>query len=125
MLSEASGMSNATISRILNGKVEPHKSTIQKIMKCYPELNPNWVLTGNGEMIQDPTTKIDWKEEAFTAIKEENTFLKKQLELLNNVVNTLLSKHPNFHDCSLQVGKIIPIYQEGVCEENLTLANAS
>ena len=124
MLCEATGLSSASVSRILTGKVEPHKSTIQKVVKCYPELNPNWVFSGEGKMIQEPSSKIDWREEAFTAIKEENSFLKKQLELLNNVVNTLLQK-PNFPNGSLQVGKLIKLQDLGDCAGDSSLAQAS
>lgn len=123
MLSEATGMSTAAVSRILTGKVDPHKSTIQKIVKCYPKINPEWLFTGNGEMLQEASSNIDWKEEAYMVMKEENSFLKKQLELLNNVVNTLLNgKNPNFPPSPLHVGKVLSLFGEGTCAGDYNLA---
>jgi transcriptional regulator with XRE-family HTH domain len=124
MVSEATGISKPSISKLLNGQVDPHKTTLAKITKIYQNLNPDWLFNGNGEMIQEPSAKIDWREEAFTAIKEENSFLKKQLELLNNVVNTLLQK-PNFPNGSLQVGKLIKLQDLGDCAGDSSLAQAS
>lgn len=120
MIADQLEMSDAAISRLLTGKTVPHKSTIKKFLKVYPELNEQWLVSGNGEMIQEPISKIDWREEAFTAVKEENSFLKKQLELLNNVVNTLL-KNPNFPHSPLQVGKILSI-NEGTFAGDYRLA---
>jgi plasmid maintenance system antidote protein VapI len=123
-LSQALEITEPSVSRLISGQTTPRKSTINKLFEVYPTLNRVWLFTGNGEMIQEPSAKIDWREEAFTAIKEENSFLKKQLELLNNVVNTLLQK-PNFPNGSLQVGKLIKLQDLGDCAGDSSLAQAS
>lgn len=107
--SEKTGLSTTSVSRILTGKVDPHKSTIQKVLKCYPNLNPNWLFNGEGEMLQEPgQTTINWKEEAYQLIKDENTFLKRQLETLTNALNAVLkSQNPNFRKATLQAAKFI------------------
>lgn len=119
-LSESLKITEPSVSRLISGQTNPRKSTINKLFETYPMLNRTWLFTGNGEMLQEPSTKIDWREEAFTAVKEENSFLKKQLELLNNVVNTLL-KNPNFPTSPLQVGKILSI-NEGTFAGDYRLA---
>lgn len=108
-LSETTGIASSTISRILSGKVDPHKSTIRKITKHYPELNEKWIFSGEGEMLQEPgQSTINWKEEAYQLIKEENTFLKRQLETLTNALNAVLkSQNPNFRKATLQAAKFI------------------
>lgn len=122
MVAKATDISEPSISRTLSGKSEPHKSSLKKIMDAYPQLNESWLISGQGEMLQDRTTKIDWREEAFTAVKEENSFLKKQLELLSNVVNTMLKQNPNFPASPLQVGKILSINNEGTFAGDYRLA---
>ena len=46
-------VSRSTISQILgkNGRQnDPSKSTIDKILKAFPDISPSWFLTGEGEM---------------------------------------------------------------------------
>ncbi|MCF8255370.1 MAG: helix-turn-helix domain-containing protein [Bacteroidia bacterium] len=121
MVSEATGISKPSISKMLTGTVDPHKTTIAKITKVYQNLNPNWLFNGEGEMIQEASSAIDWKEEAFSAVKDENTFLKKQLELLNNVVNALL-KNPNFPTSPLHVAKLLKL-EKGALAGDYQLAS--
>jgi len=51
--SEEIGMSsNVTIGRIINEQRTPHPSTLQKIVKRFPQINYDWLLTGEGEMLK-------------------------------------------------------------------------
>ena len=53
------GMSNATFSKSLrnNGAIGTDK--LEKILKIYEDLNPEWVVTGKGSMIKESDHKID------------------------------------------------------------------
>lgn len=43
------GLSNAYLSKL---KHEPSRDKLGKILNRYPELNKNWLLTGEGEMLR-------------------------------------------------------------------------
>jgi hypothetical protein len=42
----------SSISHVLSGRNNPSLELIQKILVKYPEINPGWLLTGNGTMKQ-------------------------------------------------------------------------
>lgn len=59
--SKAVGMTNnVTITRIINEKRSPSRSTCEKIAKAFPKYNLNWILTGEGNMfdvmVNEPET---------------------------------------------------------------------
>lgn len=45
------GVQRSAISHILSGRNNPSLEFIQKILRRYPELNTEWVLSGKGEML--------------------------------------------------------------------------
>lgn len=44
------GLSNGTLKQMKN---EPRLSNIEKILETFPELNREWLLTGEGEMLNN------------------------------------------------------------------------
>ena len=51
--------SNVTIGRILNENRNPHPSTLQKIVSCFPQISYEWLLTGDGDMLKDAPDNIE------------------------------------------------------------------
>lgn len=52
--SKAIGISNnVTITRIINEKRSPSRSTCEKIVTAFPKYNLTWILTGEGNMLTD------------------------------------------------------------------------
>jgi len=52
--SDEIGMSsNVTIGRIINEKRNPSKTTLEKIVNRFPQINYDWLKTGNGEMLKN------------------------------------------------------------------------
>jgi len=49
-LAENINVSRATISHIISGRNKPSVDFLYKILNKYPELNLNWLVTGNGSM---------------------------------------------------------------------------
>lgn len=57
--SKAIGISNnVTITRIINEKRSPSRSTCEKIASAFPKYSLTWILTGEGNMLTD-TTSLD------------------------------------------------------------------
>lgn len=57
--SKAIGISNnVTITRIINEKRSPSRSTCEKIVSAFPKYSLTWILTGEGNMLTD-TTSLD------------------------------------------------------------------
>lgn len=55
--SKAIGISNnVTITRIINEKRSPSRSTCEKIVSAFPKYNLTWILTGEGNMLTDITS---------------------------------------------------------------------
>ena len=45
------------ISHILSGRNKPSLDFVMKILSSYPEINPDWLLFGKGEMFLSPKKK--------------------------------------------------------------------
>ncbi len=52
-LSSRLDVQRSNISHILNGRNKPGASFIEKLLISFPDLNARWLLTGNGEMIEN------------------------------------------------------------------------
>ena len=52
------GMSNNSFRKSLNSGGNIGSDKLENILKIYPDLNPSWVLTGNGEMLITSNTEI-------------------------------------------------------------------
>lgn len=59
-LEQQIGCSNGVISRCISKGTDISTQWVSKIIDSYPELNPAWLLTGKGEMLQSqvPTTSV-------------------------------------------------------------------
>lgn len=47
---EEIGVQRATMSHIVNGRNNPSLDIVSRILKCYPEIDPLWLINGVGEM---------------------------------------------------------------------------
>lgn len=58
-LGEKLGYSNeSSFSQVINEKVSEPKDFIPKLKQVFPELNANWLLTGEGEMLNPPAATM-------------------------------------------------------------------
>ncbi len=48
------GVQRSSISHILSGRNMPSLDLIQKVLKRYPEIDPDWLLNGRGSMMKYP-----------------------------------------------------------------------
>lgn len=47
----------SAFSQVINGKVKIPKDFIEKLKNLMPDLNEDWIETGNGEMIGEPVVQ--------------------------------------------------------------------
>lgn len=57
-LADTLGVARASISHILAGRNKPGYEFITNLMRCYPALNPEWLLLGKGKMYKEPVTTL-------------------------------------------------------------------
>ena len=47
------GVQRSSISHVLSGRNKPSLDFIQKLLKTYPEINAEWLITGGGKMTNE------------------------------------------------------------------------
>ena len=66
------GVQRSGISHILSGRNQPSYDFIVKLMKQYPEINPDWLLMGNGIMFRSAVNeKISPEPDLFDPVEPE------------------------------------------------------
>lgn len=68
--------SSAVISHILTGRNRPNLELIQKILKAFPNLRPNWLVLGEGSLHEDDNkalTAIPGQEKMESQEKEASS----------------------------------------------------
>jgi transcriptional regulator with XRE-family HTH domain len=61
------GVQRSGISHILTGRNKPSLDFVTKVLQAYPEINPDWLLFGKGQMV----TKL--QEQERTEVSKEDT----------------------------------------------------
>ena len=56
-LAEMLGIQPAAVSHILSGRNKPSFDLLQKLLKTFPELNPDWLLLDSNRMYRDSTSR--------------------------------------------------------------------
>jgi len=70
------GVQRSSISHVLSGRNKPSLEFIQKILKAYPDIDTNWLLSGKGNIFSgsiNNENKIDFPEESATVHPEDIT----------------------------------------------------
>ncbi len=57
-LAELLGIQPSGISHILKGRNNPSLDFIQKILRRFPRINPDWLILGEGEMYRDSVESV-------------------------------------------------------------------
>lgn len=99
------GTSASRISNITTGRNKPDTLMLERIMHAYPQVNPGWLLTGKGVMIQgqvnpetavptpaspppaDPATLAEQQD--ITLLKQRADYLNRENELLRGYIADL------------------------------------
>ena len=77
-LAEEIGVQRSSVSHIVSGRNKPSFDFIQKLMKRYPDVNPKWLLLGEGKIYSKenqssiPLQYGEQKEEPRLPFQESN-----------------------------------------------------
>ena len=77
-LAELLGIQPSGISHILGGRNKPSFDLVQKILRRFPQVNPDWLLLDRGEMYRALSTEQDSQNNAsnpMVAAEDENQML--------------------------------------------------
>lgn len=58
----AISVAQGTLASMLNRGSEPSTKTINAVLSAFPDINPDWLLTGSGEMYTDRPSTTDNKD---------------------------------------------------------------
>lgn len=119
----AAGLSVGLIGRAIKSKSSLNSDSIEKILYAYPNLNPNWLLTGRGEMLitnnqEEINGQVNGQENGQESDKSKDKEENKNGNLNGNPNGNQLDENPNkveeFNDLSipLQKGVAVKIHQE-------------
>ncbi len=65
------GISAATLSHIKSGRSKPSLAILRGVVEGFPDLNPEWVLLGRGEMYSNSTPAVGSAQEAEDGVSAE------------------------------------------------------
>jgi len=107
----------SSISHIISGRNKPSLDFIQKVLRNFPAINPDWLIIGKGEMYLEeqqkelvfdtPLQKEESKNEKLPPLTTENHKI-----LPNNVKNV----NDNLHIVK-NIEKIVVFFDDGTFEE--------
>lgn len=113
---EILNVQRSSISHILSGRNKPSLDFIQKVLKNFPTLNPDWLIIGKGEMYKQTTqASINFEEN-----KQENTQKVEKTEKITE--KTVNSSNPvQFVNNTIQpqksIERIMVFFDDGTFEE--------
>lgn len=56
------GLSNGYLGKMFSRKADIGESILNLILENSPEINPEWLLTGNGEMLKNKATLVETQD---------------------------------------------------------------
>ncbi|MCX6307956.1 MAG: helix-turn-helix transcriptional regulator [Bacteroidia bacterium] len=119
------GLNRAVVSHILHGRNKPGLENLQKILITYPDINPGWLISGNGSMYLngtgDPKTPTLFDEDdEITSNSSDKTEYSKEIDAKpipispKQTVNQQVSIKTQ---SSVKVKKIAVFYSDNTYEE--------
>lgn len=117
------GKAATTINYIVEGKSKPGYDVLESVVKTYPQVNPNWLLTGEGEMVKSvPTAPVvstdsylvehlHTLEENFNRLAKQLENKDKQIEGLQRTVDALISLPGKSLDVPIK-SRVLPLWPE-------------
>ena len=115
--SEKIGENPSKISHIFMGRNNPSLDMLQKILRAFPDVSPDWLIMGRGEsLLNNERQKIDDHE--LSGLENKND--KQEQKQEDNDENSVNTKENNASIAAannLRIKKIIILYEDGSFEE--------
>ncbi|MCO6564390.1 MAG: hypothetical protein J6581_02985 [Apibacter sp.] len=89
-LTKLANLSVGLIGRARRKKSGLHTDTIEKILKTFPDLNPTWLLTGNGPMLLSKTDDIS---KVNSSTKHSDSFIDEIFITQTDIIYMLKKKY--------------------------------
>lgn len=98
--SKTIGVSSSTMTEILKGRTNAGINPIQNTVRNYPDINPEWLLTGRGSMLREAeevthsaekvihSERDVFMEERLRSLERENELLRRMVDLLEKSQST-------------------------------------
>jgi transcriptional regulator with XRE-family HTH domain len=114
----------SNVSHVLSGRNNPGYDFIKKIMEHYPDINPEWLILGNGSMYKkDKSKTYEYSDQPPNDLfsTNENQFIKHEVE---NKKSTPTEDHDRIHSSNNnsappqnQVERIVIFYKGNIFKE--------
>lgn len=104
-LSSLLEVQRSNISHILNGRNKPGAAFIEKMLLSFPDLNARWLLTGNGEMLEN----MEFKDST-TLFPQKEIVIKKET---NKQVNDTIFSNKVVKKESKPIDKVVILFADG------------
>ena len=85
-LSSLLDVQRSNISHILNGRNKPGASFIEKLLVNFSDLNARWLLTGDGEMVENIVLNEDKTVSEPNSVNDVSNKLLNKPQLVNSIV---------------------------------------
>jgi len=59
----ATGVKRSALTHVLSGRNQPGIRFLQKILEAFPDVNGDWLLTGNGQMLKLAHSNVNNSED--------------------------------------------------------------
>lgn len=82
------GLKQNTLSNQLNGNRELSLSTLMAIAKAFPEVSPDWLLYGDGEMLRNESKET----ERINAMLDTITLLQDTIRTKDDTIKMLMKR---------------------------------
>ena len=88
------GMSPASLSNIFNGRSNPTNNHVQAIHRAFPNINTNWLMFGEGTMLND-----DAKKSSDSAMPDSASGSLTQIQICRGAITEVLKTKLEDSDC--------------------------
>lgn len=109
------GVQRSSISHILSGRNKPGFDFLQKLLRHYPEISPQWILLGEGPMYKkQKNSTLPFSSDNPESTQRES-HIRSEPDLSYGMSHSEKEKNPNQLD--RQVKKIVIFYSDHSFEE--------
>lgn len=84
----AIGIQRAAMSHIISGRNNPSLDVMLKILHRYPQLNPDWLLFGKGEMLRSSDSSVEQAEDQVKTPPQLHLMADDHVEVSQAALNT-------------------------------------